>query len=51
MEPDILFIDIRTCGLTLSEALAEIRRIQAENPDYDVFLDGDAHAVIGRRKL
>ncbi len=50
MEPDRIFIDIRTCELRLSQLMEEIRRIQAENPDYEVFLDGDAYAIVGRRR-
>ena len=51
MESDKIFIDIRTSELTLTQVLQEIRKIQAENPDYDIFLDGDAHAIAGRRRL
>lgn len=49
MEPDRFFIDTKTCELTLSEVLKKIKQIQAENPDYEIFLDGDAHAIMGRR--
>jgi len=51
VESDKIFIDIRTSELTLTQVLQEIRKIQAENPDYDIFLDGDAHAIAGRRRL
>lgn len=51
MEADRVFIDVKTCKMNLSEVLIEIKRLQAENPDYDIFLDGDAHAIVGRRKL
>jgi hypothetical protein len=51
LEADRVFIDIKTCKMTLSEVLIEIKRLQAENPEYDIFLDGDAHAIVGRRKL
>lgn len=50
METDKIFIDIRTSELTLAEVLDEIKRIQSENPDYEIFLDGDAHAIAGRRR-
>lgn len=50
MEADRIFIDIRTSELTLNEVLKEIQRIKAENEDYEIFLDGDAHAIVGRRK-
>jgi hypothetical protein len=51
LEPDKIFIDIRTSELTLAQALQEIKRIQAENPDYEIFLDGDTHSIAGRRKF
>jgi hypothetical protein len=50
LEADKVFIDIRTSELTLAQTLQEIQRIQAENPDYEIFLDGDAHAIVGRRR-
>ena len=50
LESDKIFIDIRTSELTLAQVLQEIRKIQDENPDYEIFLDGDAHAIAGRRK-
>ena len=50
MEPDKIFIDIRTSELTLAQVLQEVQRIQEENPDYEIFLDSDAHAIAGRRR-
>ena len=50
MDTDTVFIDITTSELTLTQVLQEIRRIQSENPDYEIFLDGDAHAIVGRRR-
>ena len=50
MEPDRILIDIRTCELTIKEALREIARYQAELPDHEIFLDGDAHAIVSRRR-
>lgn len=51
MEPDKVLIDIRTCELTLSEVMAEIERLQAEYPDHEIFMDGDAYAIVARRRL
>lgn len=51
MESDKIFIDIRTSELTLTQVLKEIERIQEENPDYEIFLDGDAHAIAGRIRV
>ena len=50
MEADRIFIDIRTSDLTLSQVLVEVKRLQTDNPDYEIFLDGDAHAIVGRIK-
>ena len=51
MEPDRIFIDIRTCGLTLSQVMSEIAKLQSEYPDYEIFMDGDAYAIVGRRRM
>jgi len=51
LESDKIFIDIRTSELTLMQVLKEIKRIQDENPDYEIFLDGDAHAIAGRIRV
>jgi hypothetical protein len=38
--------------MTLREVLRKIQEIQAENPDLDVFFDGDMYAICSRpRKL
>ena len=50
MEPDKILIDIRTCELTLSEVMSEIKKLQAEYPDHEIFMDGDAHAIVARRR-
>ena len=50
MEPDKILIDIRTCELTLKEAMDQIRVWQAEMPDYEIFMDGDAYAIVARKK-
>lgn len=50
MEPDRVFIDIRTSDLTLTQAIAEIARLQEENPDLEIFMDGDRYAIVGRRR-
>jgi hypothetical protein len=51
VESDTIFIDIRASDLTLAQVLKEIERIQKENPDLEIFLDGDAHAIAGRKRL
>lgn len=50
MEPDHIFIDIRTCDMTLSQVMMEIQRLQSEHPEMEVFMDGDRYAVVGRRR-
>ena len=50
MEPDKILIDIRTCELTLSEVMSEIKRLQAEYPDHEIFMDGDAYVIVARRR-
>lgn len=45
---DIIHIDIRTCGLTLSQFMAEVHRLIEEHPDQEIFLDGDLYALVGR---
>ncbi|MFP4169434.1 MAG: hypothetical protein ACLFPN_00915 [Methanomassiliicoccales archaeon] len=34
--------------ITLKEVLKKIEEIQAENPDLDVFFDGDEYAICSR---
>ena len=50
MMPDTVYIDIRTCDLTLSQVMSEIAKLQSEYPDYEIFMDGDAYAIVGRRR-
>ena len=38
----------RNSDLTLREVLKKIQDIQAENPDLDVFFDGDQYAICSR---
>jgi hypothetical protein len=40
----------RNSDLTLREVLKKIQEIQAENPDLDVFFDGDSYAICSRPK-
>lgn len=50
MQQDIVLIDIRTCGLTLSQMMAEIHRLIDDHPELEVFMDGDAYAIVGRQR-
>lgn len=40
-----VLIDIRSCGLTVSQVMGEVERYKSENPDMDVFMDGDLYAI------
>lgn len=48
MIPDRIFIDIRTCGYTLGEMMLEVERLKITYPEYEIFMDGDAFAIVGR---
>ena len=50
MMKDIVYIEIRTCKMTLRELIVEIEKLQAEHPDQDIFMDGDAYAIVGAPK-
>ena len=45
---DHIYIDIRTCELTLSEVMAEVQRLIEEHPDQEIFMDGDGMDIRGR---
>ena len=49
MEPDKILIDMRTCELTMSQVMAEIKRLKEEYPGYEIFMDGDSYAIVARR--
>lgn len=48
MSSDRILIPIETCELTLREAMEEIRRLIIENPGDEIFMDGDAYAIVAR---
>ena len=35
---------------SLSQVMSEIARLQSEHPEYEIFMDGDAYAIVGRRR-
>lgn len=45
MELKVL-IDLRTCDMKLSEVMAFIDKWKAENPGKEIWLDGDAYAIV-----
>lgn len=50
MNSDLVFIDIETCDLTMAQAMAEIDRLVREYPGYEIFMDGDRYAIVGRKR-
>ena len=45
---DTVLIDIATCELSLSEVMEQIRQWQTEYPQDEIFMDGDAYAIVRR---
>ncbi|MBR2254500.1 MAG: hypothetical protein IJ856_01565 [Candidatus Methanomethylophilaceae archaeon] len=50
MPQEKIFIDLATCDLTLGEVMEEMARLQKENPDYEIFMDGDTYSIVGRKR-
>ena len=48
MNGDRILIPIESCELTFSEIMEEIHRLIDENPDDEIFMDGDAYAIVAR---
>jgi len=42
-------VDIDLSKVTATEMMSEVERLMKENPEADVFLDGDRKAIILRR--
>lgn len=45
---DRLLVNVGSMDITLSEILMLVEKLQGENPDMDVFFDGDRQAIMGR---
>lgn len=45
---DHILIDLRTSDITLGEFMKAVENAQAMHPDWEIFLDGDACALVGR---
>lgn len=41
-----VLIDLRTCDIKRSEVMLFIDRWKAENPGREIWLDGDAYAIV-----
>lgn len=48
MMPDRVFIDIATCDYTKDEMMAAINQLIADHPEYEIYMDGDEYAIVGR---
>ena len=48
MMPDKVFIDIATCDYTKDEMMAAINQLIADHPEYEIYMDGDEYAIVGR---
>lgn len=51
MMPVEILIDMRTCGLTISQMMAEVERLKRTRPDLEIYMDGDAFAIVGRKRM
>lgn len=45
-----VLIDLRTCDMKRSEVMTFIDRWKAENPGREVWMDGDAYAIVTEGK-
>ena len=48
---DRVFMDVGSQNLTLTEVLRLVEKLQDENPDTEIFLDGDKKAIMGRPRI
>lgn len=47
---DRILLDIRTCELTLGQVLKKVEAWAKALPDCEIFMDGDAYAIVARRR-
>ena len=45
---DVVIKDVDDPDMTLSEIMQLVQIYQSDNPDMDVYLDGDRRAIMGR---
>ena len=50
MEQDRILIDLHTCELTRSQFMEQVNGFIRAMPDFEIFLDGDAYALVARRR-
>lgn len=46
--PDTVLIDIKTTPLSMKQVLEAIEVLKRRNPHLEIFMDGDAYAIVGR---
>ena len=49
-EPDRIFIDFHKEKLTMMEVMMKVAELQRQYPEYEIFMDGDSYAIVGRRR-
>ena len=50
MIPDTVLIDIKTSPLSMKQVLEAVEVLKRKNPHLEIFMDGDAYAIVGRIK-
>ncbi len=50
MEPDLVLIDFHRENLTMTQVMERVAELQKQYPDYEIFMDGDRYAIVGRRR-
>lgn len=51
MKADTIYIDIRTCNLTLGQVMSKVNQLIVDHPEQEIFMDGDAYAIVGRDRI
>ena len=49
MDESVVLLDVSGSDMTLSEIFHLVEKYQMENPDCEVYLDGDRKAIMVRR--
>jgi len=49
-EPDRIFIDFHEEKLTMMQVISKVAELQKQYPEYEIFMDGDAYAIVGRKR-
>jgi hypothetical protein len=49
-EPDRIFIDFHKENLTMMQVMTKVEELKKQYPEYEIFMDGDNYAIVGRRR-